>query len=67
MQKGRQGRVRTPPRKSQVAICFLRNTGTDPLEKQLDPFDPRSPIAFRERFVVPELNTLMTKKTVRNP
>ena len=25
------------PRKSQVAVCFLKNTGMDPLEKQLDP------------------------------
>ena len=25
-----------PPGKSQVAICFLINTGTDPLAKQLD-------------------------------
>ena len=27
--------VRIPPGKSQVAIGFLRNTGTDPLKKQL--------------------------------
>ena len=26
-----------PLRKSQVAIGFLRNSGTDPLEKHLDP------------------------------
>ena len=26
-----------PTGKSQVAIGFLKNTGTDPLEKQLDP------------------------------
>ena len=33
--------VRTPtPVNFQVAICFLRHTGTDPLEKQLDPSGP---------------------------
>ena len=39
-----------PPEESKVAKSFLRNTGTDPLEKQLD---PEGPIAFRERFVRP--------------
>ena len=37
----RGDRVSGLPGKSQVAICpicFLRNTGTDPLGKQLDPF-----------------------------
>ena len=31
-----------PPGKSQVAKCFLRNTGTDPLEKLLEggSYDP---------------------------
>ena len=29
-----------PPGKSQVTICFRRNSGTDPLEKQLDPMGP---------------------------
>ena len=29
-----------PPGKSQVAICLLRNTGTDQLEQQLDPGGP---------------------------
>ena len=33
--------------KSQVAIGFLKNTGTDPLKEQLDPL---LPIAFRRRF-----------------
>ena len=33
---GGAGGQTPPPGKSQVAICFLRNTGTDPLEKQLD-------------------------------
>ena len=37
--EGGQG-VWTPPRKSHVLICFLRNTGTDPLEKRLDPSGP---------------------------
>ena len=42
-----------PPGKSQVAIiCFLRNTGTDPIEKQLN---PRSPIASRETLVRPSV------------
>ena len=26
-----------PSRKSQVAICFPKNTDTDPIEKQLNP------------------------------
>ena len=34
--------VQTTPGKSQVAICFLRNTDGDPLEKQLDPMGSRS-------------------------
>ena len=33
----RETRGSEPPGKYQVAICFLRSTGTDPLEKQLDP------------------------------
>ena len=42
-----------PQRKSQVAVGFLRNTGTDPrLEKQLDPLGP---IAFRGRSVRPSV------------
>ena len=35
------------PGKSQVAICFLRNTATDPLEK---PLNISGPIASRERI-----------------
>ena len=31
-----------PPGKSQVIILLLKNTGTDPLEKQLDPRDPNA-------------------------
>ena len=42
--KGRGSGPPPPPpgkiTKSQVSIGFLRNTGTDPLEKQLDPFGP---------------------------
>ena len=41
--------------KSQVAIDFLRNISTDPLEKQLDP------------HVRPSVNTLMTKKISGSP
>ena len=29
-----------PPGKSQMVIGFLRNTGTDPLKKQLEPLGP---------------------------
>ena len=43
---GRRG----PPRKSQVAIGFLKNTGTYPLEKQLDPSVPIAS-CFRVRFI----------------
>ena len=32
--------VQTHPGTSQVAIGFFRNTGTEPLEKQLDPTGP---------------------------
>ena len=35
IQRGDRG-LGPPIGKSQVAICFFRNTGTDPLEKQLD-------------------------------
>ena len=41
-----------PTGKSKVAICFLRNIGTDPLEKQLDPLGP---IASRGRSVRPSV------------
>ena len=41
------------PGKSQVAIGFLRNSGTDPLEKQLDPMGP---IASKGRSVRPSKN-----------
>ena len=38
IQKGEKGvQTPSPPEKSQMAIGFLRKTGTDPLEKQLDP------------------------------
>ena len=42
------------PGKPQVAICvcFLRNTGTDPLEKQ---YDPSGPIASRGRSIPPSV------------
>ena len=33
---GGGGRDHPSPGKSQVAIGFLRNSGTDPIEKQLD-------------------------------
>ena len=50
-----------PPGKSQVAICFLRNTGTDPLEKQLN---ISGPVASRGRshkcFLLIERNNLNT-------
>ena len=41
-----------PLGKSQVAICFLRKSGTDPLKKQLDPMGP---IASRGRSVRPSV------------
>ena len=34
---GTGGQDTPPPGKSQFAICFLRNTGKEPLETQLDP------------------------------
>ena len=40
------------PGKSQVAIGFLRNSGTDPLKKQLD---PSGPIASRGRSIQPHV------------
>ena len=50
-----QGVQTPPPGKSQVAIGFLRNTGMDSLEKQLDQtiekqFGPLGQIASRCRF-----------------
>ena len=39
-----------PVEKSQMAIGFLRNTSTEPLEKQLDTLGP---ITSRGRFVRP--------------
>ena len=48
----RGGRGSGPSWKTQVAVGFLRNTVTDPLEKQ---FDPLCPIASRGRFVQPSL------------
>ena len=44
-----------PPEKSRVAMIDLRNSGTDPLEKQLD---PSGPIASRGRFVRPSVKYL---------
>ena len=41
------------PWKSPVAIGYLWNSGTDPLEKQLDPMGP---IASRRRSVMTEKN-----------
>ena len=47
------GRGPDPPHlKSQDAICFLRNPGTDPHEKQLD---PSGPIASRGRSERPSV------------
>ena len=41
MGRSREGQwVRTPPGKSQVAICFLSNTGMDPLQEAMDPLGP---------------------------
>ena len=46
-QKGKHGvRIPPTPEKSQVAIGFLRNSGTDPTIPQEDPLGP---IASRER------------------
>ena len=42
-------RVQIPPGKSQMAIGFVRNSGTDLLEKQVD---PSGPIASRGRYVL---------------
>ena len=49
-----RGSRRSPdtPEKSQVGIGFLQNTGTDPLEKQLDHFGP---VASRGGFVRPSV------------
>ena len=41
-------RLEPPPGKSQLAICFRSNTGTDTIEKQMDPSDR---IASRDRSV----------------
>ena len=53
-QIGERGQgVRTPqPGNLQVAMCFLRDTGTDPLEKQLDFMGPN---ATRMRSVQPSV------------
>ena len=59
----------SPPGKSQVAIGFLRNSGTDPpppLEKQLY---PSGPIASRGRSVGPfviYVDDLKNKRTPRD-
>ena len=48
-----------PPVKSQVAIGFLRNSGTDPLREANGPMGP---IASRERSVRPSVKYVeMTK------
>ena len=66
IQRGAGGPDSPLPEKSQVVICFLRNTGTDlsreaigpmygPLSKSnLDPI-PMCPIASRERSVRPSV------------
>ena len=53
-----------PPRKSQVAIGFLNYTctGTDPFEKQLDPFGP---IASRGRLERPSEKCVDDENTTR--
>ena len=57
--------VRIPPGNLQVAICFLRSSCTDPLEKQLDPLDPGSNYVSKQvRTFSPLSNTLMTKNLV---
>ena len=38
---GGAGSPDRPPGKTQVAIRFLKNSGTDPLEKQLSTIEPR--------------------------
>ena len=50
--EGRGSECQDLPGKSQVAIGFLRNTGTDPLKKKLDPLDPT---ASQGRFVRPSV------------
>ena len=47
-----RGKQKHTHEKSQVAISFLKDTCTDPLEKQLD---RRGPIAFRRRSVRPSV------------
>ena len=51
LQMGRGGGGPRPPGKSQVAMGFLRNTGTDPLEQHQ--FDPWGPITSRGKFIRP--------------
>ena len=49
IKKGEWGQDSRPsPLKITSGYRFLRNTGTDPLKKQLDPLDP---IASRGRFI----------------
>ena len=48
-----RGHLPPPPGKSHVAICFLRYSGTDPIEMQLEPMGP---IASRERSVPLSVN-----------
>ena len=49
-----------------MAIGYLRYTGTDPLEKQLDPLGP---IVFRGRFVWPAVKYVddWGKNIIRTP
>ena len=50
--------IRNPLKKSQVTIGFLRNTGTDSLEEQLDPWGP---IVSRGRSVRPSVKSVHDK------
>ena len=49
------GRVSGPPGKSQVAISFLKSTGTDPPREAIG---PKGPIASGGRFVLPSLKNV---------
>ena len=52
------------PGKSQVAIGILKNNGTEPLDKQLD---PSSPLAYRGRSVQPSVKYVADKKSCQEP
>ena len=48
--RGGTGGLDPPLPPGKVAIGFLRNAGTDPLEKQLDPFSREACMALCEIF-----------------